>query len=120
MRTDALVFAIVLDDAVERGDRAWITGLAQPEHRRAAGAKVSVPREIDERRHARSVVDKAERSHRRGRETFHARSAVIFVDIIANRTRSAPAGERNQCRNYLRIAEESYPLKGLPPGLLRA
>src|SRR5207244_2883084 len=48
VRTNSLVLARVLDDRVQRGDRAGVTSLSEPEYRGIAGAETSRARDVDQ------------------------------------------------------------------------
>src|SRR5207237_7230631 len=47
VRPDALVLARILDDGVQRGDRARVASLSQREDRRVTGSDTAIASEID-------------------------------------------------------------------------
>src|SRR5882672_5346880 len=105
---------------MQHRNRARITGLAEPENGWAADSGSSVAGEVDQRWNAGSIVDRAERGHRGGRQAFHPGGGVVLVDVCPDWTGSARARESDQGRNHLRVAQKSNPLNGLKAGFLNA
>src|SRR6267154_5336895 len=65
VRTNALVLLSVLDYPVQRSECAWISALTKPEHSRRSSSRSAGTREIDQCGNSGSVLERAERRHRR-------------------------------------------------------
>src|SRR5437868_10054130 len=100
MRANAVVLSRVFYDGVQRRQRAPVAGLSEPENRRAASAETAVPRDVDESGNTGAIAEETQRRHRRRRQTFLARLAVVLIDVLPDRAGSPAASKGNQRRNY--------------------